>query len=91
MDKKTVVLNFLQAADKSDFTTVEKLFGPSHQFHSTMSPIPMDRAGHLGLSKAFQSGFSDTRHEILDLLKSGNKVTVRGIWLFCCVYIASIC
>jgi len=80
MDNKTIALNFLQAADKNDYASVEKLFGPRHQFYSTMSPVPMDRSAHLGMLQAFQSGFSNTRHEVLDLLESGNKVTIRGGW-----------
>lgn len=80
MDNKTIALNFMKAADNGDFTAVEKLFGPKHKFHSSMSPVPMDTSGHLGMMKAFHTGFSNTRHEVLDLLESGNKVVLRGTW-----------
>jgi len=80
MDNKTIALNFFKAADRSDFSTVETLFGKNHHFFSSMSPLPMDSMQHLDLLRSFQSGFSDTRHEILDIFESGNKVVVRGIW-----------
>jgi len=80
MDNKAIALDFFKAADNNDFSTVEKLFGRNHHFYSSMSPMPMDAAQHLGLLNAFQTGFSNTRHEILDIFESGNKVVIRGIW-----------
>ncbi|MEO8149881.1 MAG: ester cyclase [Bacteroidia bacterium] len=80
MDNKQVVLNFIKAADSDDFAAVEKLFGTKHQFHSSMSPAPMDTQHHLGMMKAFHDGFSNARHEVLDLFESGSKVVLRGIW-----------
>src|SRR6185503_12187399 len=44
------------------------------------SPDPMDTQQHLGMMQAFHTGFTNTRHEVLDLLESGNKAAVRGIW-----------
>jgi len=80
MDSKSVVLSFIKAADSGDFATVEKVFGTKHGFYSSMSPVPMDAMHHLGMMQAFHAGFSNTRHEVLDLLESGNKVVVRGVW-----------
>jgi len=80
MTNKEVVLGFLKAADKNDETTVAKLFGKQHQFYSTMSPQPMNAEQHLGLLNTFNSGFSDSNHEVLDMIESGNKVILRGVW-----------
>jgi len=80
MDSKSVVLSFIKAADSGDFAGVEKLFGSKHRFYSSMSPAPMDRAQHVGMMKAFHEGFSNTKHEVLDLFESGNKVVIRGVW-----------
>lgn len=80
MSNTTIALNFMKASDSGDFAAIEKLFGPKHRFHSSMSPAPMDTAQHIGMLRSFHSAFSDTRHEILDLFESGNKAVVRGIW-----------
>jgi steroid delta-isomerase-like uncharacterized protein len=80
MDSKTVALNYLKASDNSDYATIEKLFGARHQFHSSMSPEPMNAEQHLMVAKGFNSGFSNTRHEVIDVIESGSKVVVRGNW-----------
>src|SRR6185503_17578418 len=48
--------------------------------YSSMSPAPMNTEQHLGMMKAFHDGFTNTRHEVLDLFESGNKLALRGIW-----------
>jgi len=80
MDNKTTVLNFMKAADNNDYETMSKIFGSRHKMYSPMGPEPLDQKGHVGMAKGFNAGFSGTRHEVLDIIESGNKVVVRGVW-----------
>src|SRR5689334_23144822 len=80
MTNKEVALAFMNAADSGDFSSLEKVFGPNHKFHSSMSPVPMNTEQHLAVSKAFHDGFSNGKHNVHDVMESGNKVAVRGVW-----------
>jgi predicted ester cyclase len=80
MTNKEIVIDFFKALDNKDFATAEKLLGPSHQMHSSMSPVPMNAEQHLAMSKAFDDAFTNGKHEWADILEVGNKVVARGIW-----------
>jgi len=80
MTNKEVVIGFFNAMDNNDSAIAERLLGENHQFHTTMSPVPMNAEQHIGLSKAMNESFSDGRHEMVDVLEAGNKVVVRAIW-----------
>ncbi len=80
MTNKDIVISFFKAMDDNDSAVAETLLGSNHQFHSTMSPVPMNAEQHIGMSKAMNESFSDGRHEIIDILEDGNKVVVRATW-----------
>jgi len=80
MTNKELVLAFLDAADRNDVATVKTLFGPNHMFFTTMSPVPMTTDQHLEMMHAFKSGFSNSNHEVADIMECDDKITVRGFW-----------
>jgi len=80
MTNKEVVLGFFEALDGDDFATAKKLLGSHHQLHSPMSPVPLNAEQHLGVSKAMKESFTNGRHEIVEVMETGNKVVLRGIW-----------
>lgn len=79
MTNKEVVLALLKAIDNNDTSTVKTLLGEQYQYFSPLSPAPLDPAGHIESIKGSHDSFSEMRHEPLDVIEAGNKVTVRGI------------
>lgn len=80
MTNKEVAIGFFKAIDDNDFSTAEKLLGPNHHLYSSMSPVPMDAEQHVSLAKGFNDAFTNTLHEMAEILEIGNNVVMRGTW-----------
>jgi predicted ester cyclase len=80
MTNTDVLTGFYAALDQNDTETAVRLLGPNHQVFMPMAPGPMNAEQHVGMSKAFHESFSQSQHELLDIMESGNKIAARGLW-----------
>ena len=75
---QAVVLRFLAELDAGNAEIPNELFSPDALWYMPAnSSEPMSREASVGLLRAFFAGFPRWRHEIQDVVASGDRVVVR--------------
>ncbi len=75
---KAFVRRFFEVMDSGDWDTLRELMHPEHDFRFPLAPGPLDREGHLGLTRGFTEAFSDFQHIIHDQIAEDDKVVTGG-------------
>jgi predicted ester cyclase len=67
------------AMDRQDFAQTGSLLDPSFRLHYQGVPDPISRQAFLEMLRGYVAPFPDLRHDLQDILPSGDRVTVRVV------------
>jgi predicted ester cyclase len=67
----------MMAIDAADFDRTAALLDDAFQMHYHGVPDPISKSALLDLIRGYFDTFPDMRHDVLDVLPSGNHITMR--------------
>lgn len=76
-DAPTIAREIFVAIDAGDLTGTAALLDDSLRLHYQGVPDPISKAGFLELFRSSYGAFPDMRHDVQEVLPSGEHVTVR--------------
>jgi steroid delta-isomerase-like uncharacterized protein len=77
---KAIATKMLAAVDAGNLDVAVQYLAPDFQAHLQGNPQPFDRDGWRQFGEMFRAGFSNSRHEILDIIAEGDRVVTRTRW-----------
>jgi predicted ester cyclase len=75
---KNFIKQYFATIDSGDIKALADLISDDHVMHFPMSPVPLNKEGHLQTSQAFINAFSDMKHTCVLSFSDGEWVAMKG-------------